>query len=325
VIQVTSYDVLNDTWVKLPFALSLNFDPDVHFAYLEHDLKNMFQKIDLALGELRREVIDFNIIEDYINQLDDNEKMWLQDKLQKKIEQIESTIQYLITQKDQYHQLRKSAYTDTDEETAWADAVRSKSWKPQNIMWKMLDRYKYIKTILSLQKILKQSDNDLSVKDVNKIDNIVKFKEQFTMTEARNIKLYRKRWKDPMARHAMVMARGAGRKFIHQIPQYDTLDRFDKAYPYAEDILKKVKKSQTGIWRITKRTLAEIAEKYGLKIPSAKDPFKKLGRANIILWYKQPKFKNDSFGYYLIKNKILTDKYRRRKGRKRYYPKLRPK
>ena len=324
-----SYDVLNDKWIKLPFTLSSDFDPDVEFAYLKKDLNKIFSKIDSALGELRRDLVDHDIIKDYLKNLNPEEKTWLQDKLVNKINEIENDINHLIKQKEKYHQLRKNAYGPEDEEKAWKDVLKSKSWAPSNVMWKILDRYKYVSLILDLQKVMRniEEGESLDTQDINKVKKVFDFKEHYQhIHEVRNPKrlkkLYRirgpkqqamrmkkQRWKDPLARHIMVTARGLNRKNVRQVPNISTAQR---TLPFADKILTIAKNADMGTWKLSSRQLVEIVEKYGLKIPDAKNRFKKLGKTGILLWYKSP-------GVYLL---VKLGKYTTQEKSKKKFKKL---
>ena len=301
-----SYDVLTDRWLKVPFSLSDNFDPDVEFAYLKKDLKQIFSGMDKALGELRRDLVDYDIIDEYLDNLKPEEKTFLSDKLKLKLIEIEKDIKILGGKKEKYHELRKNAYTPEDQENAWKQVLKSKSWAPNNVMWKILDRYKYISLIVKLQKILKTGDREtLEPTDVNKVKKVFSFNEHFedpilneykgfpSLKKAKAVKPLKqpkvkfgtsKRWKDPLARHSMVAARGGDRQTMSQIPKKYQLSKFQRTLPFAERILDIAKKADFGIWKLTERQLLEIVEKYGLRVPDENKPTRKLGVTGIILW-----------------------------------------
>ena len=179
--------------------------------------------------------------------------------------------------------------------------MSSRSWAKPNVIWKMLDRYKYIALILDLQKVL-DTDDELDNKDINVIKkDILNFGEHYDyVTEVRRMSKKQKRWKDPLARFAMVMARGMGRKNMRQVPGVSK--KRGNPYPFTTKLLKIAKKNKMGTWKLSRRQVLEIIEKYGLRIPKRTDPFRKLGMTGIILYRQSP------LDFYLIKNELLHNK-----------------
>ena len=312
----SSYSVLDDKWIKMPFSLSDDFDPDVEFAYLKKDLSGIFKSMDSALGELRRDLVDYDIIDDYVGHLEPAEKTFLKDKLKVKLQEIEDDMAKLIKYKTKYHGARKSGYGPEDQENAWKEVIKSKSWAPGNVMWKMLDRYKYVTLTLALQKVMREDENKkIDPSDIKDIKKVFNFKEHHQIQERaprvhRNSKRKNRgkptepfkptvgsiaqakgknRWKDPLAKHSMVAARGTNRQSMDQVSQSDRLDKFSRNLPYAERILDIAKDAQAGSWKLTQRQVLEIAEKYGVKVPDMENRIKKLGKTGIVLFRRSPK------------------------------------
>jgi len=298
-----SYDVLNDKWLVEPTELSLNFNPDKEFDYLRDGIKKIFKGMDLAIGELRRDLIDHDNITDYLKHLKPDEKTWVRKELHSKITEIENDIEKLVKEKEKFHTLRKETYNLPDEDIAWSDALQSRSWAPPNVIWKMLDRYKYISLILALQQVFNPEKEDhIDNKEINDIKkDIFNFKEHREyVTEVRRMSFKKKRWKDPLARSAMVMARGLGRKNSRQVPTVSR--KKGETYPFINKLLKIAKRSKIGTWKLSRRQVLEIVEKYGLRIPKRTDPLRKLGKTGIMLYRQSP------VDFFLIKNELLHRK-----------------
>jgi hypothetical protein len=319
-----SYNLTNDKWIKMPFELSNNFDPDIEFSYIKKDLTHIFKGMDSALGELRRDLIDYNLIKDYLGNLKSEEKQWLNDKLEGKMNEIESDIEHLVTQKNKYHSLRKEIYSTDDIEDAWKDVIHSKSWAPSNVIWKMLDRYKYISLIVSLQEILKDSDGEIDQKDINDIEDVISFEQYINLDENDLIDEKKHKggkfsalhadpinpnksaraggytaWRDPLKSYKYLATRGISRKKLGFIPK---MYLPGETLPTAQGILDVAKNAEQGIWKISIRKAKEIGAKYHLRLPTkfTYRNHRSLGKTRIHLWYNK---RNGN--YYLVKDKRL--------------------
>ncbi len=65
--------------------------------------------------------------------------------------------------------------------------------------------------------------------------------------------------------------------------------------PTAEGILNTAKTATSGAWKLSKRQVLEIANKYNFNIPNGKKKTKHLGSTGIVMW------RRDASTYYLVK------------------------
>jgi hypothetical protein len=92
----------------------------------------------------------------------------------------------------------------------------------------------------------------------------------------------------------MKQSRGENRKRQSFVPLYrQVASRND--LPTAKKVLLNAKSADSGIWKLTKRQVLEIATKYKFNIPSATRRTRHLGSTGIVMWRKN----KDT--YYLVK------------------------
>lgn len=106
-------------------------------------------------------------------------------------------------------------------------------------------------------------------------------------------------------RHDMKMSRGENRKRQSFIPAYRAIQS-QNDLPTARKILNIAKKATSGIWKISKRQVVEIAAKYHFNVPGPSRRVRHLGSTGIIMWRKNPR------DYYLVKlgkNQIDRTRY----------------
>ena len=95
-------------------------------------------------------------------------------------------------------------------------------------------------------------------------------------------------------KHHLKVDRGTNRKRQSYVPLYRQMQHND-TLPTAQTVLTNAKKSNSGIWKVSKRQVVEIASKYKFNIPTIKKRTKHLGSTGILMWRK------NADEYYLVK------------------------
>ena len=137
------YDIINERWMKTPQQI----DPDIG-SYV-NKFQETIQSIDIASGELRRNLIDF---ED-IKKLNSKNINKLHDLLANKLEAIEESIKNLVNVYHDVTILRKMSFDRmlTPQEI---QMYGSKNMLPENIIYKLLEKYYYIRFLKKLKEVL---------------------------------------------------------------------------------------------------------------------------------------------------------------------------
>jgi len=156
------YDLINDRWIKGPYDLEVNPDE-----YLDKFEKTVHE-IDLAKDELERDLIDYQILKS----LRGEQIAHLEQRIQDKIDEINDSIETLVAQYQRLSDLRDHAFS----KDLTPDEIReygSKNALPDNVIFKLLQRYHYIKLMQELKKIIKQHGKLETDQEIQKVQQLV--------------------------------------------------------------------------------------------------------------------------------------------------------
>ena len=151
------FDVERDVFVKRPEDFT--FDVDMYIGQFTRKV----QELDVVKGELTRDIIDYNELKD----LQPNDVLNLQDKIKDKLEEIEDDLRVIIRIGDGVDAERRKAF-DTD---MAPDEIRDygvKNRLPKNVIYKMLEKYHYLKFYKKCKKILE--DGIVTDKEVQDLE-----------------------------------------------------------------------------------------------------------------------------------------------------------
>jgi hypothetical protein len=290
-----AYDVASERWIKEPEEIDITVTN-----YLDK-FKDTIQHIDLSIASLRRNIIDF----DELVTLDNKQLNQLDGLLKTKLDEIEHDVTFLIKAYQDSVEARREAFARdmTPEEIVHY----GKKYKlPENVVYKMMEKYYYSLFIKKLKDILGE-DGELepeNIKDIQQASKDVLSFESYLLERGKPRRKHPKEWKDPLNRHQMKAIRGLDRKNQKQVSDVHSTslpkiyaDLKHKPLIISKHIIDKAKKEEMGIWRVPKAYVKEIAQFYDVNIPNRYDKAKILGKTKIILWYKKPGY------YYLVKDK----------------------
>src|SRR6056300_1282180 len=140
------FDIENNVFVKRPEEFI--FDPDLYV----NEFERKVQELDVVKGELKRDIIDYNELTD----LSPNDILNLQDKIKDKLEEIEDSIEQSVKIGDTVDAERRAAF-DTDMSPDEIRQYGVKNRLPKNVIYKMLEKYHYLKFYKKCKKILEDS------------------------------------------------------------------------------------------------------------------------------------------------------------------------
>ena len=138
-----SFDIGKNKFIKRPEDFV--FDPSVYI----RDFERKVQEIDVIKGELKRDIIDYNELQG----LTPNDVLDLQDKIKDKLDEIEYGIELIIKVGDKVDAERRKAF-DTDMSPEEIRQYGIKNRLPKAVIYKMLEKYHYIKFYKKCKKIL---------------------------------------------------------------------------------------------------------------------------------------------------------------------------
>ena len=137
------FDIESNKFIKKPE----DFTFDINLYIKEFDRK--VQELDVVKGELKRDIIDY----DELTELNPDDVLNLQDKINSKLEEIEDDIEQIVKIGDGVDAERRAAF-DKD---MTPDEIRTygvKNRLPKNVIYKMLEKYHYLKFYKKCKKIL---------------------------------------------------------------------------------------------------------------------------------------------------------------------------
>ena len=178
------FDIENNKFTKRPD--DFNFDVGL---YLK-DFQKKVDEIDVVKGELKRDIIDY----DELKELKPNDILDLQDKINGKLEEIEDGIVDIIKIGDTVDAERRAAF-DTDMTPDEIKKYSIKNRLPKNVVYKMLEKYNYLKFWKKCKKIL----DDGEVTDAE-IDSLKKESlDEFSMRDLKRWTTDRQKIKGALA------------------------------------------------------------------------------------------------------------------------------
>ncbi len=137
------FDIDKNKFVKRPEDFV--FDPEIYVK----DFEKKVQELDIIKGELKRDIIDYRELEE----LSPNDVLNLQDKINDKLEEIEDSIEQIVKVGDGVDTDRRAAF-DKDMSPDQIQKFGVKNRLPKNVVYKMLEKYHYLKFYKKCQKIL---------------------------------------------------------------------------------------------------------------------------------------------------------------------------
>ena len=157
------YDIETNKFVKRPEDFV--FDKNLYIK----DFDKKVQELDVIKGELKRDIIDYRELEE----LEPNDVLDLQDKIKDKLEEIEDSIEQIVKVGDGVDADRRAAF-DSDMTPDQIQKFGIKNRLPKNVIYKMLEKYHYIKFYKYCKKILDDgvvSDKEIDDLEINEARN----------------------------------------------------------------------------------------------------------------------------------------------------------
>jgi predicted nucleotidyltransferase len=137
------FDIETDKFVKRPEDFS--FDTGLYIK----DFEKKVQELDVIKGNLKRDIIDY----DELTELNPDDILNLQDRINTKLEEIEDSINDIVKIGDGVDADRRAAF-DKDMTPDQIQKFGIKNRLPKNVIYKMLEKYHYLTFYKKCKKIL---------------------------------------------------------------------------------------------------------------------------------------------------------------------------
>src|SRR5210317_2551590 len=151
------FDIETNKFIKRPDDFV--FDPDLYVREFERKV----QELDVVKGELKRDIIDYN----ELKELTPNDVLNLQEKIKDKLEEIENSLEDIVRIGDGVDTERRAAF-DKDMSPDQIRTYGVKNRLPKNVIYKMLEKYHYLKFYKKCKKILE--DGIVTDKEVQDLE-----------------------------------------------------------------------------------------------------------------------------------------------------------
>jgi len=168
-IQPGKYDInsadgvynLDNGWVKGPYNIAANISN-----YMDK-FNKAIGSVDLVTGELKRSIIDYNILKKLPHDEVDN----LSQKLEQKIAVINETVEAIVFQ---YKHIRNMRHDAFKEDMTPKDIAKygTKNSLPENVIFKLMERYYYLKMMRDLKSLVEENDIDTD-EEVEKVKDSI--------------------------------------------------------------------------------------------------------------------------------------------------------
>lgn len=162
------YDLIGNYWIRVPErSESALTKPD--YEDTVSDAVEWAKVLDVQIGELRRDMIDYDKLSSAYQRASDDRKQELYDRVQQVISELNESVAALANESDQLHETRLKAFQEDLEENGEdvASKYLSRNWVPENVLYKVLERYRYTKLLKMMDKLNKEGlfdeDNQLKL------------------------------------------------------------------------------------------------------------------------------------------------------------------
>lgn len=169
-LSAAVYDMTAGTWIKGPQMVDTSYNPYEDFSDIVTDLRTSLASTDAHMGELNRDLIDYETMKDALNHLPKADQQEILIHAEEKLEEIEDDINVLYGHRKEWSDARKASSSPTSSEQAMDDIELGTRWKNENARFKLINRYKYTKIIGDLHDLLedgKITDDEIAIiKDI---------------------------------------------------------------------------------------------------------------------------------------------------------------
>jgi len=151
------FDIESNKFIKRPDDFT--FDKSMYMK----DFERKVQEIDVVKGELKRDIIDYRELEG----LTSDDVLNLQELINEKLDEIEDSIRDIIKIGDGVDADRRAAF-DKDMSPDEIRQYGIKNRLPKNVIYKMLEKYHYLKFYKKCKKIL--DDGQVTDKEIDDLE-----------------------------------------------------------------------------------------------------------------------------------------------------------
>jgi len=161
------YSFTKDVWKKGPLLRGETYNPRKVFAHIYELLKKKIKNVDVLLGQVKRDAIDYSAIKKVIDKLSPEARKVLENELEEIVDNLFKNIDELLKVKKEWVELRRKSSAPSSPEEALNSVKLVRKWTDANALFKLLDLYEYLYIISELEKAV--SDDVLTPYEIEDI------------------------------------------------------------------------------------------------------------------------------------------------------------
>jgi len=162
-----AYDIQKDVWIVPPQKIPETYDTEQKIDLLQEQANYIMEKLDVELGKTKRDFVDYKVLKELLGSYEGN-KADIQRLVEEKLKKVEQDLKQLQEENIKIHEERNKAFYDGQEPI---EEGLSKNWTPGNIIFKLIERYKYIDILRKIKQIIK--DEKITGEEEKELEDIL--------------------------------------------------------------------------------------------------------------------------------------------------------
>lgn len=151
------YDVVEEKWIKPPIEVEVSFDSEEVYDYVLRMAEELMGDIDNSIGRIERRVTRIEELEQLIVKWDDKRKQIFQDKIERRLLEIENEIRKIVGTGKEVVRLRKLYMPFSERE----------------LIFKFLQKFSYISLAKKLEKLLEKEPEGMTEQKIPELKDFL--------------------------------------------------------------------------------------------------------------------------------------------------------
>ena len=168
------YDVLDKKWIKRPQKLMGGYSPSIILEYAKERAQNYIDSLTIDIAKTRRDTVDLVLLIDYLKSLDKDDLGSIAKDLDILLEQVNTDIESLVTDREFIKDLRHRAFKKETLDSELEKLMGSINYSDENLIFKILQRYGYMRILSEIKELYE--DKFLSLDEIDELGKILHVK-----------------------------------------------------------------------------------------------------------------------------------------------------
>jgi len=165
------YNIMQDKWIKEPKRVEGPVSSVYTLNYIRSKARNFLDKLSVDIANAKRDTMDFIILRDQLKNASKEDLEQLKTDLMISLDRINDSISLLSEDTKLVKNLRKNVFDRRTLKTDLERMMNSLNYSDENLLFKLLQRYGYMKILVEISEIYKDKKVDTS--EVNRVLRIL--------------------------------------------------------------------------------------------------------------------------------------------------------